>query len=156
SRCWLQWRSSSRGFRSGGGGSISGGTSMTASGLLLHVLILSSVAPAADQKAKPKPQLDALLAAYRTYGLPLPPAGAKLVRFENGWTSQNAEGEEIIHHSLGFLLKEGTKDNPPIILLGTQEYRPECRNPKIRVVEPKASLAKEVDAQWSYSVFEQN
>jgi hypothetical protein len=129
---------------------------MTASEILLHVVILTLAATAADPEAKPKPELDALLGAYRAYGLPLPPEGAKLIRFENGVWTYNPGGKDIPHHSLGFVLKEGTKDNPPVILVGTQEGRPELRDPKIRVVEPKASLAKEVDAEWRNSVFELN
>jgi hypothetical protein len=72
------------------------------------------------------PSLDQLLAEYRSYGLPLPPVDAKLVRFESG-------GRYVLNGKLmpptyfvGFLLRPGTKDKPALVLVGTQEISMEA------------------------------
>src|SRR6516165_5421843 len=75
------------------------------------------------QEAKTKDPADfaQLLADYRAFGLPLPPDNAKLVRFESG-------GRYILNsklmpptYFLGFLLRSATKENPALLLVGTQE-----------------------------------
>ena len=99
---------------------------------------------------------DQLLADYRGYGLPLPPEDAKLVRFESG-------GRYILNdklmpptYFLGFLLQPGTKDNPPLLLVGTQEVRLDAHK-TVEVVEPKPELVKGIDLRWwGQSTFEMN
>jgi hypothetical protein len=87
------------------------------------------------------------LADYRAYGLPLPPKNATLVRFESG-------GRSILNgklmpptYFLGFLLQPETKETPPLLLVGTQEYRLEARNP-VEAVEPKVELVRGLDLRW--------
>src|SRR5262249_470140 len=90
---------------------------------------------------------DQLLADYRDYGLPLPPKDAKLVRFESG-------GRYILNdklmpptYFLGFLLQPGTKDKPPLLLVGTKEIRLDARTP-VEAVQPKPKLVKGIDLHW--------
>src|SRR5205807_7141528 len=100
---------------------------------------------------------DQLLADYRGYGLPLPPKNAKLVRFEAG-------GRYILNdklmpptYFLGFLLQPGTKDKPPLLLVGTQEICLDAHKTVeiVEIVEPK--LVKSIDLRWwEPSTFELN
>ena len=91
--------------------------------------------------------LDQLLTDYRGYGLPLPAQDAKLVRFESG-------GRYVLNgklmpptYFLGFLLKPGTKDHPPLLLVGTEEIRLDAYK-AIESVEPKPDLVKGIDVRW--------
>jgi hypothetical protein len=100
--------------------------------------------------------LDGLLADYRAYGLPLPPEDAKLVRFESG-------GRHILNdklmpptYFLGFLLRPATKDNPAVLLVGTEEIRLDAHK-TVEVVEPKPELVTGIDVRrWGPSIFELN
>jgi hypothetical protein len=91
--------------------------------------------------------LDTLLADYRAYGLPLPPPDAKLVRFVSSY--QMNKGKVVpINYALGFLLRPGTKDNPPLLLVGTEEYS--LRWPdEVVAVEPRMNLVNTGDLYWS-------
>jgi hypothetical protein len=108
-----------------------------------------ALSPAADRA----PPLDELLKTYRQLGLPLPAADAKLVRLETSWSISVAPGKDVPLYALGFLLRAATKEKPPLLLVGTQEYEPEDRNLKITPVQPEAALANEVQAEWMDSVF---
>jgi hypothetical protein len=100
--------------------------------------------------------LDQLLADYRGYGLPLPPADAKLVRFESG-------GRYILNDKLmpptcflGFLLRPGARDRPALLLVGTQEFRLDPFK-TVEVVEPGPQLVKGIDlAWWGQATFDMN
>jgi hypothetical protein len=73
--------------------------------------------------------LDQLLADYRSFGLPLPPAGAPLVRFlvhpgNRGW-SRNGDGPEETHttppaYGIGFLVEPARGGRPAQLLCGTE------------------------------------
>jgi len=95
--------------------------------------------------------LDSLLADYRGYGLPLPPKDAKLVRFKVGvWVGDKQAS------LLGFLLEPGTKDKPPLVLVGTKEARLEP-DATYEVVEPKPEAAKDISHCWMWlSTFDMN
>ena len=57
---------------------------------------------------------------------------------------------------LGFILQPGTKDKPPLLLVGTQEHRLDP-NTKYQIVEPKPEIVKQIDPRWHWhSTFETN
>jgi hypothetical protein len=116
-----------------------------------------------EEPAKPQdgaaapPGLDELLATYRKFGLPLPPAEAKLVHFEHGrgsgWSSE--VGFYIsTSTSLGFLLKPGAGKQSSVVLVGTEEHG---AWQGIKAVEPDPKLALVVElVPWGVSVFGMN
>jgi hypothetical protein len=80
--------------------------------------------------------LDALLARYRRYGLPLPADSAPLV-----WLGPRKR--------VGFLLDRGP--DAPRYLLGTQEFTwPQC-NPRPEPVEPTPELADQLHPAWVHA-----
>lgn len=88
--------------------------------------------------------LDQLLTEYRGYDMPLPPADAKLVRFESG-------GRYILNgklmpptYCLGFLLRRGTKDSPSHLLVGTQKVSLESFK-TVELIEPKPEIVRSVN-----------
>lgn len=91
--------------------------------------------------------LDLLLADYRSYGLPLPPENAKLVRFDSGVREYHGFTLMPRTYFLGFLLCPGNKDNPPLLLVGTQEYRLESHE-RVEFPEPKPELVKSIYGGW--------
>ncbi len=86
--------------------------------------------------------LDQLLVDYRAYGLPLPPANAKLVRFESGGGG-TVNGQRMPPtYMLGFLLESASKDKPALLFVGTQQHR--CYYcTQADVVEPNRAAAKD-------------
>jgi hypothetical protein len=88
--------------------------------------------------------LDQLLEDYLAYGLPLPPKDAKLVRFES--CERYMIGDKLMPptHFLGFLLRPGLKDQPALLLVGTQELRLDDSK-KVEIVEPSPKLVKRDD-----------
>jgi hypothetical protein len=99
---------------------------------------------------------DSLLADYRGYGLPLPPADAKLVRFESGGRYVLNDKLMPPTYFLGFLLRPGTKKDPPVLLVGTDEVRLEPYQ-TVEVVQPTPELVKGLDLRWwGRSPFEPN
>jgi hypothetical protein len=64
--------------------------------------------------------LEQLLEDYKSYGLPLPPKDAPLVRFESGGGGKVNGVVRPLEYSLGFLLKPETKRASPKVLLGTR------------------------------------
>jgi hypothetical protein len=97
-----------------------------------------------------------LLTDYRSYDLPLPPEKAELVRFESGGRYVLNDKLMPPTYFLGFLLQPGTKENPPLLLVGTQEVRLDARK-TVEVVEPKPELVKGLDVQWyGGATFEEN
>src|SRR5262245_61598712 len=75
--------------------------------VIAFVLLLTSARLsllADDTPDTPKQQLDKLLEAYKEYGLPLPPADAKLVRYE-AWPASVENGNpEPASYALAFLI----------------------------------------------------
>jgi hypothetical protein len=96
-----------------------------------------------------------LLKTYRQIGLPLPPAEAELVRFEHGWSGV-IRGKAMPQDSLGFLLRAATKDKPPLLLVGTEQYEPDGKEVKIRSVKPTGTLTQETHPIWMDATFEIN
>jgi hypothetical protein len=96
---------------------------------------------------------DLLLADYRSYGLPLPPADAKLVRLDTGTTSYDKKNKPLPPtYFLGFLLQPATRDNPRLLLVGTQEVRLDAHT-TVEIVEPKPSLVKRIDLGFNWMNF---
>jgi hypothetical protein len=120
------------------------------------LLCAGNESPDQKEKTKEPPGLDKLLADYRTFGLPLPPDHAKLLRFESG-------GRYILNdklmpptYFLGFLLCPATKDHSALLLVGTQEIRLD-RFEKVELVKPKPELVKSIElGWWGQSTFEMN
>ena len=102
--------------------------------------------------------LETLLEASREFGLPLPPARARLVRF--GWGNSNlgTGGNWDNTPLLGFVLRGGKEGELPLLLVGTEEYvRPiemEKYSGKLQLfdVDPKAALPNQVYDLWQYQV----
>jgi hypothetical protein len=63
-------------------------------------------------------RLDCLLDDYRSYGLPLPPAGAKLIRF-NSSENCTCNGMPLYHYALGFLLPAVDDPKDRVVLYET-------------------------------------
>lgn len=93
--------------------------------------------------------LDQLLADYRTYGLPLPPEDARLVRFVSGGGGSVDGKPTPLTYSLGFLLQPATRDQPPLLLVGTQEVRFDADTQYV-VIEPTTEALKDVDPCWRW------
>jgi hypothetical protein len=81
--------------------------------------------------------LDTLLAAYRDYGLLLPPRDAELVRVGPEGALFGPDGEEAVY-VLGFLLQSGDGRTPPRVLVGTQVYEPGPMRAKPEPIRPEA------------------
>jgi hypothetical protein len=100
--------------------------------------------------------LGGLLADYRAYGLPLPPADARLVRFESGGGSIANGKQTPPEYFLGFLLQPGTKDRQPLLLAGTQQLHVTSGR-TVDPVEPKPELVDGLDVTyWDDPAFESN
>lgn len=81
--------------------------------MAVSVLVVANSPANADKR----PSFEELLKKYKELGMPLPPDGTKLVRFNTGW----GDGTKQIR-SLGFLLKKETKKERAVILCGTREF----------------------------------
>jgi hypothetical protein len=100
--------------------------------------------------------LAGLLAAYRDYGLPLPPDDARLVRFESG-------GRYVLNgklmpptYFLGFLLPPSAGDKQPVLLVGTRQVLDAARR-TIEPVDAKPELVDGLDlGYWPSAPFESN
>lgn len=84
-----------------------------------------------------------LLRLYRSYKLPLPPDGARLVRAESGWRSFDGQGKEIPLDYVGFLIKPATADRPAVVLVGTREFTLASPRSRLRPVNPNPALARD-------------
>jgi hypothetical protein len=95
--------------------------------------------------------MDQLLVDYRTYGLPLPPAHAKLVRFQ--WPKGKQRPPT---YCVGFLLRV-TGDEPATMLVGvhvvSRDFGPISGPPDtIEVLEPKPELAKTIEFNSTFGL----
>jgi hypothetical protein len=88
--------------------------------------------------------LEQLLEDYKAYGLPVPTKDTPLVRFESGAGSTEHGVEYPPSYSLGFLLKPGTKTEPPDILRGSLRYQPHW-NPPVTRIDPTKATPKDID-----------
>lgn len=87
--------------------------------------------------------LEQLLEDYKAYGLPLPPKDAPLVRFASGGGHMVNGVVQPLTYSLGFLLKPGSKKEPPVILQGTLRYEP-AENRPVTLLDPAKGTAQEI------------
>ncbi|MFL5245029.1 MAG: hypothetical protein ACJ8FY_23250 [Gemmataceae bacterium] len=111
-----------------------------------------------EVEGKHKKIFEELLKDYQAYGLPMPPKGAKLVRFPNGWRSyaDDGAGKETIQHHLGFLLEAGDKKRPPRLLVGTKQFQSDREEFEMKEVEPKVDAAKDFFPCNTHWPFEMN
>ncbi len=86
--------------------------------------------------------LEQLLIDYRSYGLPMPPKDAPLVRCEWGRT-EIVDGKPYRSEMLAFLIKPGSPTEPRMFLQGTYEWLEES-NPRVQVVKPDPDVLKVV------------
>ena len=113
-----------------------------------YLVLLMSIAVALGSSIReaiadqPGESLKELLDLYRTYQLPLPPDGAKLVRIESGARSVDNKRRETPLGCLGFLIKPARADHPAAVLIGTREKTFSSKL-KIMPVEPDPAFAKD-------------
>lgn len=90
------------------------------------------------------PKLADLLTEYKDLGLPLPPAKARLVRYEYGGGGIVNGKVQPTSYALAFELKPGTKENGPVLLEAAREWQPAW---DIKAVElkPEAVAADGID-----------
>jgi hypothetical protein len=88
--------------------------------------------------------LEQLLEDYRAYGLPHPTNDTPLVLIETGAGGIENGVEYPPRYGLGFLLKPGTKTEPPDILRGSFRYQPDW-NPPVIQLDPMKATAMDID-----------
>jgi hypothetical protein len=89
--------------------------------------------------------LEQLLEDYKSYGLPLPPKDAPLVRFVSGGGGKVNGVVQPLEYSLGFLLKPGAKRESADILFGTRSYQPGSNSP-VTVLAAGKATTQEMEA----------
>src|SRR5260370_22389620 len=95
-----------------------------------------------------QPSMDQLLDVYRDYGLPLPPADAKLVRIDIGSGYIVNSEPTAPSYLLGFLLQPAIKEKGAVVLVGTYAYRLDKHwsGHEYEVIEPRPVILKNVEA----------
>jgi hypothetical protein len=93
---------------------------------------------------EPPASLDELLKAYRSFGLPLPPKEAKLVRYKSGGGGLVNGEVQPKRYGLAFLLEPGTSTKRPTFLLGVLKWQPHW-DPHPQEVNPAPDAVKDVD-----------
>lgn len=88
--------------------------------LLVCAALLSTPATAAD----PRPDLNALRKAYTDHGLPLPPKGAKLVKYDTGWGGTDENGKRVRFFLFAFEVTPATPARGGVLLSGTDLSEP--------------------------------
>ncbi len=96
--------------------------------------------------------LDELLADYRSYGLPLPPRNARLVKLETGFSIPR-HGKPVPHFALGFEVKKPSPSGPAEFLIGVVRG-PNWWKGKIAPVEPEPGIVKGIELSVSGLEFE--
>lgn len=86
--------------------------------------------------------LDSLLDDYRSYGLPLPPAGAKLIRFNHTWNCFY-NGKPMYRYGLGFLLPPVNDQMKRAVLYETST---QILEPDLRIILVRTEQGKAVDS----------
>ena len=82
------------------------------------ILVAAYLKPAAaGESISTSADPDGLIGAYRAFDLPIPPATALLVSFQEGWTID--ESHPLFR--VGFLLKRAVGKEPALLLIGTEE-----------------------------------
>jgi hypothetical protein len=100
--------------------------------------------------------LQALLERYCELGLPLPPPGARLVSINNGVSEIGPEGKTTNWKSLGFVLRPSMKQQPPLLLIGTEEYSPSIDEGqqdvkrKLTDFQPDSGIPDHIDGRWGF------
>jgi hypothetical protein len=113
-------------------------------GPFLAMAVVAAGGCGSGAAADPPPKLADLLAEYKGLGLPLPPAKARLVRYESGGGGIVNGRVQPTTYSLAFELQPGTKEAGPLLLEGGSEWRPRW-DPKAVEVKPEAAAANGVD-----------
>jgi hypothetical protein len=90
--------------------------------------------------------LDQLLTDYRSYGFPLPPKDAVLVRYQSGGGNLQLGKVQPKEYSLAFLIKRGSATEPWILMQGTSEWETEW-DPHAEEVKPDPEVVKDLDVR---------
>lgn len=116
---------------------------------ITFLIVATTCAPifAQDTAATSREQLDKLLAAYKAYGLPLPPANAKLVRYLACREYVDNGVRHSAKYGLAFLLKAETKGAEFDLLIGVRRESGSLHE-KYEIVEPKLSVLGRTDPNW--------
>jgi len=102
----------------------------------------------------PPADLDGLVALYKKYELPLPPADAPLLKI--GGVDEESAGENAdAEFRIGFLLRPAQADRPAVALVGTEECQPAEEGEAFATIEPDAVKAEKI-RPGSWSTFEVN
>ncbi len=114
-------------------------------GLLACGLVLTATGSRARAgDGVPKGRVDGLLAAYRTYGLPLPPADAPLVRYVPPYARKAgplADGKaQPTPYEVGFLLQPARGSTPARLLRGLEEVTLSSTDVKVEATRPTPEL----------------
>lgn len=121
-------------------------------GLTLLALLLTGCQHA--NAGLPRADLDGLVALYKKYELPLPPADAPLLKI--GSVDEESAGENAdAEFRIGFLLRPAHSDRPAVALVGTEEYQPAEEGEAFATIEPDAVKAEKIRL-GSRSTFEVN
>jgi hypothetical protein len=104
---------------------------MTTTGFLAALLL-------AVRAADPPP-LAELAAEYKSLGLPVPPAEAKLVSYTAGWRENDSK-----IRSVGFEVGPGTRTESPTLLTGVLEWKPSW-NAEVERIEPTPAAVQGFD-----------
>jgi hypothetical protein len=105
--------------------------------MALAIIVSGLLLANSQANAEKQPPFEELLTEYKKLGMPLPPDGAKLVRFATGWRQEEKE-----YYSFGFLLKKGSKKEDAVVLCGAREITVED---PARVQEIKPDLRSLTD-----------
>jgi len=124
-------------------------------GLLLVLMCVCILVSIWGQAAR-RETLDDLLTTYRAYGLPFPPDDAKLVIYDSGLSYMGVDGKEHTSKYLAFLLKQGSRSEPGVLLIGPFVHHVDHGRGKVAFVEPSRSVARDIAPQWYEPVFELN
>ncbi len=89
--------------------------------------------------------LDALLAAYREYGLPLPPRDARLVRVESRRVVVPPDDKLVTKYALGFLLPSASAQDRHRVLVGTEVLETGPDWLKVEAGRPDDADLKDID-----------
>jgi hypothetical protein len=97
--------------------------------------------------------LDGLLAAYREYGLPLPPRDARLVRVVSGGVTVPPDDKVVTQYALGFLLPPAPAQDGHRVLVGTEVLETGPDWLKVEAGRPDDADLKDIDPAWGLGPF---
>ena len=109
-------------------------------GLVLCVLLFTGASDAAAPPVDGRALLDLLLVEHRKHGLPLPPKGARLIRFSRPqYRGENARSQPV--HVLAFLVEDSGGKTPARFVCGLYTYRAD-EIVNCKPIAPEAAAAR--------------